>query len=147
MKDTLAAVLVHKGNTVHSVAPTATVLDAVRTMNEAKIGAVMVCESSEMLGIFTERDVLCRVVDSDRDPASTRVVEVMTSDVITVPSTINVEDAMAVITEKRCRHLPVVDGEDLKGLVSIGDLTRWIGRHQRHHIQDLVNYITQKYPG
>jgi CBS domain-containing protein len=147
MTDTLAAVLAHKGSTVHSVPPNATVLDAVRTMNEARIGAVMVCEASQIMGIFTERDVLCRVVDRDREPASTKVYEVMTSDVVTVPSSITVEDAMAVITEKRCRHLPVVDAEKLEGLVSIGDLTQWIGRNQQHHIQDLMNFITGKYPG
>jgi CBS domain-containing protein len=147
MTETLTAVLAHKGGTVHSVPPDATVLEAVRTMNEARIGAVMVCESSQILGIFTERDVLCRVVDKKREPASTRVYEVMTSDVVTVPSSITVEDAMAVITEKRCRHLPVVDDEKLEGLVSSGDLTRWIGRNQQHHIQNLMNFITGKYPG
>ena len=147
MTDTLAAVLAHKGSTVHSVAPGATVLEAVRKMNREHIGALMVCESSQMLGIFTERDVLCRVVDSDRDPASTRVYEVMTDQVVAVELSMTVEEAMAIITEKRCRHLPVLEDGDLRGLVSIGDLTRWASRNQEHHIEDLLNYITGKYPG
>jgi CBS domain-containing protein len=146
MTDTLASVLGHKGGTVHSVAPDATVIDAVRKMNEERIGAVLVCESSEMLGIFTERDVLCRVVDRSRDPATTPIYEVMTSEVVTVHPSMTVEEAMAVISEKRCRHLPVLENGALRGLVSIGDLTRWASRNQETHIRDLVNFITGKYP-
>ena len=146
MQDTLASVLGHKGSTVHSVAPNATVLDAVRKMNEERIGALLVCEASEMLGIFTERDVLCRVVDSPRDPATTRVYEVMTTEVVAVDPSTSVEEAMAVISEKRCRHLPVLEKGTLRGLVSIGDLTRWASRNQESHIQHLVNFITGQYP-
>ena len=77
-----------------------------------------------------------------------KVVEVMTSEVVAVRPATLVEEAMAVITEKRIRHLPVVDKEGLlKGMVSSGDLTRWASRHQEIHIMDLVNYITGKYPG
>ena len=146
MSDSLTSFLGHKGSTVHSVAPNATVLDAVRKMNEKRIGALLVCESSELLGIFTERDVLCRVVDSPRDPATTAVYEVMTTEVVTVHPSMSVEEAMAVISEKRCRHLPVIEDGALRGLVSIGDLTRWASRNQEDHIRDLVNYITGKYP-
>ena len=147
MQDTLEAVLASKGPALHYVIPEATVLDAVRKMNEEHIGAVLVCISGEMVGIFTERDVLCRVVDSDRDPAATRVVEVMTSEVVAVRSTTTVEEAMAVISEQRFRHLPVVDNGELKGLVSSGDLTRWASRNQEGHIRDLMDFITGKYPG
>jgi len=99
------------------------------------------------LGIFTERDVLCRVVAEGRDPTKTRVVDVMTQEVVAVRSTTSVEEAMAVFTEKRFRHLPVVDDGELKGLVSSGDLTRRMSRSQEGHIQDLMNFITGKYPG
>lgn len=148
MKNTLEAVLARKGPAIHYVVPEAKVIDAVRTMNQERIGAVLVCVSGEMVGIFTERDVLCRVVDEGRNPTATKVVEVMTSEVVAVrPSTL-VEEAMAVITEKRIRHLPVVDKDGfLKGMVSSGDLTRWASRHQEKHIMDLVNYITGTYPG
>jgi len=146
MQNTLADVIAVKGRTVHSVAPEATVLDAVRAMNGEKIGALLVRDGEEVVGIFTERDVLCRVLDSGRDPAATKVSEVMSTELVAVQPSTRVEEAMAVITEKRCRHLPVLDDGELVGLVSIGDLTRWVSRHQEGHIQDLVNYITRKYP-
>ena len=146
MKDTLDAVLADKGRGLHHVAPEATVLDAVGKMNQERIGAVLVCVSGELVGIFTERDVLCRVVAEGRDPAATRVVDVMTPEVVAVRSTTLVEEAMAVVTERRFRHLPVIDDGELKGIVSSGDLTRQVSRHQEVHIKDLVNFITGKYP-
>jgi CBS domain-containing protein len=147
MQDTLDAVLANKGSTVFSVAPGATVLEAVRKMNAEHVGALLVCVSNELVGIFTERDVLTRVVDSGRNPTSTQVVEVMTSEVETVRSSTGVHDAMALISARRFRHLPVIDDGKLLGVVSSGDLTRWVSRNQEGHIQDLVNYITGKYPG
>ena len=147
MQDTLEVVLASKQPAIHYVTPETTVLDAVRKMNQEHVGAVLVCISGELVGIFTERDVLCRIVDKARDPATTRVMEVMTAEVVTVRSTTRVEEAMAVITERRVRHLPVIDDGHLKGLVSSGDLTRWVSRNQEGHIQDLVNFITGKYPG
>ena len=147
MQDTLSAVLAAKGSSVFFVAPEIPVLDAVRKMNQEHIGALLVCESNELVGIFTERDVLTRVVDAGRDPGSTRVVDVMTSEVETVRSSTGVQDAMALISERRFRHLPVIDDGELLGVVSSGDLTRWVSRNQEGHIKDLVNYITGKYPG
>jgi CBS domain-containing protein len=147
MQDTLEAVLAHKGASVHFVVPDTPVLDAVRTMNEERIGALLVCENGEMVGIFTERDVLIRIVDEGRDPGMTKVVDVMTSKVVAVRPETGVEDAMAIISERRFRHLPVLDDGALVGLVSAGDLTRWVSRHQEGHIQHLENFITGKYPG
>jgi CBS domain-containing protein len=147
MQDTLEVVLEAKGPVIHYVSPGATVLEAVEKMNAEHIGAVLVCISGEMVGIFTERDVLCRVVAEGRDPAATQVVDVMTQQVVAVRSTTSVEEAMAVFTEQRFRHLPVVDDGQLKGLVSSGDLTRRVSRDQEGHIQDLMNFITGKYPG
>ena len=147
MQDTLETVLAGKGAAIHSVVPEATVLDAVEKMNDERIGALLVCISGEMVGIFTERDVLCRVVAEGRDPAATKVVDVMTPEVVAVRSTTSVEEAMAVFTERRFRHLPVVDDGKLRGIVSSGDLTRRVSRSQEGHIQDLMNFITGKYPG
>ena len=147
MQDTLSAVLAAKGSSVYSVAPEVRVLDAVRKMNQEHVGALLVCESNELVGIFTERDVLTRVVDAGRDPGATKVVDVMTSEVETVRSSTGVQDAMALISERRFRHLPVIDDGELLGVVSSGDLTRWVSRNQEGHIQHLVNYITGKYPG
>ena len=111
-----------------------------------RIGALLVCDDDRVVGIFTERDVLNRVVDPGKDPGTVRVADVMTGDVVTIGPEVSVEEAMAVVTEKRCRHLPVMTGEQLLGLISIGDLTRWVATRQAHHIQDLVNYITGRYP-
>jgi CBS domain-containing protein len=147
MQDTLEAVLAGKGTAIHYVIPEATVLDAVVKMNDERIGALLVCVSGEMVGIFTERDVLCRVVAEGRNPAATKVLDVMTQEVVAVRSTTSVEEAMAVFTERRLRHLPVVDDGKLMGLVSSGDLTRWVSRNQEGHIQHLMNFITGKYPG
>jgi len=142
MTDTLAVILDEKGNTVHSVAPTASVLDAVRKMNDARIGALLVLEDERPVGIFTERDVLTRVVDQKRDPGDTPIADVMSTEVVAVKPNTTVDEAMAVITERRCRHLPVIEDGRLRGMVSIGDLTRWVTRKQRYEIQDLVNFIT-----
>jgi len=146
MSSKLSAVLQDKGSTVQTIDPNTTIRRAVRTMNEHRIGCLLVTSGDQVLGVFTERDVLVRVVDQGKDPETLRVVDVMTTDVVSVPPTITVEEAMTVITEKRCRHLPVMDGQTVLGIVSIGDLTRWTVRNQAFHIQDLVSYITRKYP-
>jgi CBS domain-containing protein len=146
VNDTLRTLLKSKGRTVHTVSPEATVLDAVRKMNHERIGALLVMKDDELVGIFTERDVLTRVVDHVRDPAATRVAEVMTGNPVVVSAAATINEAMAIVSEKRCRHLPVIDEGKLLGLVSAGDLTHWVTRGHEYHIQDLVNYITGKYP-
>jgi CBS domain-containing protein len=147
MQDTLKGILARKGATVHYVVPETPVIDAVRKMNEEHIGAVLVCENGEMVGIFTERDVLCRIVDEGRSPNDTRVVDVMTAEVASVRPETPVEDAMAIISERRFRHLPVVSDSGLMGVVSSGDLTEWVSRSQEGHIRHLEDFITGKYPG
>jgi CBS domain-containing protein len=146
MQETLHTLLESKGHTVHSIEPTSTVIDAVRKMNEERIGAVLVMDGHDLVGIFTERDVLCRIVDEGRNPNSTLVADVMTAEPVVVTSTATVSEAMAIVSEKRCRHLPVVEDNRLVGLVSSGDLTHWVTRKQTYHIQDLMNFITDTYP-
>lgn len=147
MKSSLGMILQEKGSAVHSVAPDAIVLDAVRTMNRAGIGSLLVLNGDEVVGIFTERDVLRRVVDAGLDASTTTVAKVMTRELVTVGPATTVAEAMAVVTEKRCRHLPVMEGDRLLGLISIGDLTREYTHSQAVQIRDLVNYITGRYPG
>jgi CBS domain-containing protein len=145
----LSDILAVKGAEVRGVTSEATVLDAVHVMNEHRIGAVLVLadgDSRTPVGIFSERDVLQRVIQKGLDPADTPVSRVMTEDVLTVPPTVTVDQAMAVVTETRCRHLPVMDGDRLLGLVSSGDLTREVTRGQKFEIRQLINYITSKYP-
>jgi CBS domain-containing protein len=146
MLNTLGAILDTKGRSIHSVRPDATVLEAVRTMNAHRIGAVLVCEDDRLAGIFTERDVLTRVLDEARDPTATTVADVMTDRVVVVAPSTTVEEAMAVVTDKRCRHLPVMEDGRLQGLVSVGDLIRWVISKQEFEIQNLVKYITRRYP-
>lgn len=146
MNDPVSAILDHKGRQVATIAATATVIEAVRAMNGAKIGSVVVLDGEIPVGIFTERDVLTRVVDSDRKPAETRVSEVMTRELAVIGPDTQVSEAAVIMTETRCRHLPVVEGGKLHGLVSIGDVTRWNIRDQRHTIADLVSYIAGEYP-
>jgi CBS domain-containing protein len=146
MQTKLSVLLAEKGPTVHSISPEATVLDAVRRMNEQRIGSLLVTDGGAPVGIFSERDVLCRVVDQGRDPSATKVADVMTSELVTVRPDATVKEALGVVSEKRCRHLPVMSENQLAGMVSIGDLTHWLVRNQAFHIQDLVNYITRKYP-
>src|SRR5689334_20025811 len=122
MNEPIAKVLAHKGNDVVTVAPETTVLVAVQQMNDRKIGALLVLDRGRPVAIFAERDVLVRVVAAGLDPRATPVVEVMTRSPVAVRSQATVGEAMRMITERRCRHLPVVDDNRLLGLISIGDL-------------------------
>ncbi len=140
-------VLGDKGRQVYAIAPSVTVFQAVGEMNEKGVGALLVVDRDERpLGIFTERDVLRRVVGEGRDPLQTRVSEVMTHDLIVVSPSTTVAEAMAVMTQSRCRHLPVMDNGRVTGMVSIGDLTRWASLTQEVEIQHLVDYITGRHP-
>jgi CBS domain-containing protein len=141
MHNEVKAILEDKGNEVVTVESSCTALEAVARMNEAGIGAVVVVDGERTVGIFTERDVLVRVVSRQRDPAATRVSEVMTAEVISIELNTTVGDAMRIVTKRRCRHLPVFDGGRLVGLISSGDLTRWVVRDQEGRISDLETYV------
>lgn len=146
MNTALDKVLEQKGRQVHVTSPTRTVLDAVKTMQEKKVGALVVMESGNPVGVFTERDVLNRVVAEEGNPAELTVSEVMTTNLVAVCPETTVQQAMAIVTEKRCRHLPVIEGDELLGVVSSGDLTHWLAKSQSFEIESLVKYITGKYP-
>jgi CBS domain-containing protein len=143
MHDQIAKVLELKGGEVETVAPETTVLVAVQQMNARKIGALLVADRGRPIGIFTERDVLVRVVAAGLDPKTTPVNEVMTRSPIVVRADVTVREAMLVITERRCRHLPVIDETGLRGLISIGDLTSWVVRDQQRTIEDLYGYMAR----
>jgi CBS domain-containing protein len=143
MNDPIAKVLENKGDGVETVSPQTTVLTAVQRMNERKIGALLVTERDRPIGIFTERDVLVRVVAAGLDPKTTPVTEVMTRNPVVVRPDVTVAEAMLVITRRRCRHLPVIDERGLRGLISIGDLTSWVVRHQQRTIEDLHDYMNR----
>jgi len=124
---------------VVSVAPRTPVAECVRQMNEHRIGAMLVMDSGELLGIFTERDALTRVLGTGLDPGTTAVSDVMTRQPITVTPTTTLEEAMAIVTRERVRHLPVVQGGKVVGIVSSGDLTHRLVRDQAREIQELVD--------
>jgi CBS domain-containing protein len=138
--------LQEKGREVFSVAPETSVWEAASAMAERRIGAVLVLQEGRIAGLFSERDLLARVVLKGLDPRETPVGSVMSTDLVVVTPDTPVHEAMAVMTERRCRHLPVMDGQTLAGLVSIGDCTRWVSRDQHVTIQHLTDYIHQKYP-
>jgi len=143
MNDPIAKVLEGKGCSVETVSPQTMVLTAVQRMNESKIGALVVTEHDRPIGIFTERDVLVRVVAAGLDPRITPVGEVMTRNPVVVRPEVSVGEAMMVITQRRCRHLPVMDERGVCGLISIGDLTSWVVRHQQRTIEDLHDYMNR----
>jgi CBS domain-containing protein len=135
-------VLAIKGNMVHSISSNATVLEATQKMNQHKLGALIVMEDSHVTGIFTERDVLRRVVAEQRDPAQTTVGEVMTTDVICCEPDTDLDEVSAIMQQRRIRHLPVCDdGGRIRGMISIGDLNAYHATHQEAHIHFLSEYI------
>lgn len=141
MDSRIREVLIHKPGKVHSVQPQVSVRDAVHMMNEHRIGSLLVLVHETPKGMFTERDVLRRVVEPARDPETTRVQDVMSTELVTVSPDDLVGAVMRRMTETRHRHMPVMDGSELYGLVSIGDLTAWVTRHLRFEVHDLTTYI------
>ncbi len=142
----LHALLEHKGTTVHAVAPDASVRAAVGVLNANNIGALLVMNGTHLLGVFTERDVLRRVVGEHRDPDTTKVGDVMTHEIVVMRPSATVQDAMAVVSERRCRHLPIVEGGSVLGVISAGDLNHWLIRNRDVEIEQLVDYISGRYP-
>ena len=145
MNTSISVLLEHKGPTVFSVPPDVTVAAAAQEMDLHKVGAILVMENGRIVGILTERDVLTRVVVAGLDPKDTPVKQIMTPDPITVPSTTTVEQVMELFTNKRFRHLPVVDNGRLAGLISIGDILRRTVETHRHEAEQLKQYITGGY--
>jgi CBS domain-containing protein len=146
MNAPLTAILDRKGRNVFSVAPDVSVSDAVAEMNRHRVGSILVLDHGRLVGIFTERDVLRRVVGAGLDPKTTPLASVMTPGVITITPESSVEETMVIFTEKRCRHLPVMDDGTLVGTISIGDITRWMADAHRAEAEHLKNYIAGGFP-
>lgn len=142
MNTPLSHILSQKGHAVTSVPPTATVSDAVHLMNHFRIGAVVVTSPQRtLLGIFTERDVLNRVVACDIDPKSVKVRSFMTTELITVTPSTSIEEAMQIFMERRVRHLPVLEQSVVVGMVSIGDINRHLLLEHAEEARHLREYI------
>ena len=122
---TIAAVLQGKGSSVETIAADASLSEAVRRLGEKRIGALPVVEDGRIVGIVSERDVIYCLRDRGGEALALQVGEVMSSPAVTVDSGTNVMTALALITERRIRHLPVVEGGAIRGIVSIGDLVKY----------------------
>ncbi len=146
-KVTVTQVLKDKSPSVHCVLVESTVAAAVAEMNRLHIGSVLVQEGERTVGIFTERDVLTRVLAEGRDSSVTAVRDVMTKGFQSITKDTSVEDAMQLMTERRVRHLPVFDGDRLLGMISIGDVTRWLLKVNEMEAENLRKYVFSEYPG
>ena len=146
-KVTVTILLEEKGTSVFCVEARTTVEKAVAEMNHHRVGSILVKSAGKIVGIFTERDVLTRVVSSGRDPKTTAIREVMTADYEWITRDTSIEDAMQLITDKRVRHLPVLDDQEAVGLVSIGDITRWLLKVNEMEAENLRRYAFGDYPG
>lgn len=131
-----------KGSFIHAIGADATVLEATRMMNQHQIGSLLIIDEDRVAGIFTERDVLRRVVAEMKDPASTTVGSVMSDEVVTCEPTLDLDEASAIMRSLRVRHLPVCkDDGQLLGIISIGDINAFHASHQEQTIHFLNDYI------
>ncbi len=134
-------VLKGKSGQVLSIAPGATVFEAITVMADREIGALLVMEGEALLGILTERDYARKIIIQGKSSKDTTVQEIMTTKVMVVNSSHNVDECLAIMTEKHVRHLPVVDHGKVVGIISIGDAVKAIISEQTFTISNLVNYI------
>ncbi|MCZ2148013.1 MAG: CBS domain-containing protein [Bryobacterales bacterium] len=144
--EAIRSILRQKGGQVYWLGPDATVYDAIALMSEKSAGALLVMEDGRILGIISERDYARKVVLEGRSSRETLVAEIMTSPVKVAGPEETVDECMRMMTGARIRHLPVVDGERVVGIVSIGDLVKWMVSRQEETIEQLSSYISGAYP-
>lgn len=131
-----------KGPQVWSISPEASVFEAIQRMAEKEVGALLVMQAEKLIGIISERDYARKVILKERSSQQTPVKDIMTTRVIYAHSSQPIDECMALMTEKRIRHLPIMDGEALQGIISIGDLVKAIIEDQQFIIEQLEHYIS-----
>lgn len=131
-----------KGREIISIAEDASVYDAIKLMADHGVGSLLVMDGVELIGIVTERDYARKVIIKGRSSESTQVGEIMTRDLVTTTSAQTVNECMTMMSERRIRHLPVMSGREVVGMISIGDLVQAIISDQQEEIEQLENYIS-----
>ncbi len=144
--DRVELILKRKGSEVHSITPEVTVYEALEKMAVNGIGALLVMDGTDLVGIISERDYARKVILAGRSSKDMKVHEIMSSPAVTVNLKTTIDECMERMTDKRCRHLPVVEGGRIVGVVSIGDVVHWIITAQDLEIRQLEDYIAGKYP-
>jgi CBS domain-containing protein len=143
----ISAILNQKSREIFAVSPDASVYDAISMLDEKNVGAVLVMEDEKLVGMFSERDYTRKVVLRGKRSRETKVAEIMSRDLKVIHPQEGVEASLRLMTDKRIRHLPVLDGEKVIGVISIGDLVKWVISCQSATIAHLENYISGGYSG
>lgn len=142
----ISSVLIHKTSALWTIAPEATVFEAIKLMADKNIGSVLVMSGNRLVGLFTERDYTRKIALHGKTSKETRVLEIIPPEVITITMDDSVEECMRLMTENRVRHLPVLENGRVTGIVSIGDLVNWIISTQNAHIEQMEQYISGSVP-
>ncbi len=144
---TIQSILQDKGTEVWTISPDATVFEAIQLMAERNVGALLVLSGNQLLGVISERDYTRKVAIMGKNSRETRVREILSTPCISASPFHTVEDCMRLMTNHRVRHLPVLEGQKVTGIVSNGDLVNWTISAQNEAIHQLESYITGQYPG
>ena len=144
---TIDAILNQKSGEVFSITPNATVFEAIEMMDSKNVGALLVMDGKKLVGMFSERDYTRKIVLRGKRSRETRVAEIMSTNLTVTHSREPVEKCLRLMTDKRIRHLPVLDGDKVVGVISIGDLVKWVISCQSATIAHLENYISGGYTG